>query len=86
MCLGLRISCLPLWSLNFLSWKLCMYFFAKVDSGPMVSTVFLKERKKNPAKFLGHYTISLFHILCRFIKGLIALGMHRPEELLQLAF
>lgn len=81
------MTCLHLWSLNFLSWKLCMYFFAKVDSRPMVSPVFLEERKKkNPEKFLGHYTISFFHILCRFLKGLIAFGMSGPVGLLQLAF
>ena len=63
MCLGLRISCLPLWSLNFLSWKLCMYFFAKVDSGPMVSTVFLKERKKKPSKIPR----ALYYILIPYL-------------------
>lgn len=45
-----------------------------------------ERKKKNPAEFLWHYTISFFHILCRFLKGLIAFGMSGPEELLQLAF
>lgn len=79
------MSCLPLWSLSFLSWKLCMSFFAKVSSVPMVSTVFLKKKKKDPTKLLGHYTMSFFHILCRYLKSLIALGVIEPE-LLQLAF
>ena len=47
MSLGLRMSCLLLWSLNFLSWKHYMSFSAKVGSGPMVSTVFL-EKKSTP--------------------------------------
>lgn len=60
----LRMSCLHLWSLNFLSWKLCMYFFAKVDSGPMVSTVFLKERKKTQQNSYGTilYPSSIFYV------------------------
>lgn len=83
MPLGLRISCLPLWSLNFLNWKLCMSFFAKVGSGPMISTVFLKERKnEQPTRYLGLYNMSYFHILCKFLKGLITLDISEAEELL----
>lgn len=38
------------------------FFFAKVSYGPIFSTVFLKERKKEKkiTKFLRHYIISFF--------------------------
>lgn len=45
----------------------------------------LEKKKKDPTKLLGHYTMSFFHILCRYLKSLIALGVIEPE-LLQLAF
>lgn len=49
----------------------------------MISSVFLKERKKKqPTRYLGLYNMSFFHILCKFLKGLIALDISEAEELL----
>lgn len=34
-----------------------------------------RKKKKQPTRFLGHYDMSFSHILCEFLKGLIALDI-----------
>ena len=46
----------------------------------------LSSWKETETKFLGHYTMSFLHILCRSLKWLVALGMSGPELLLHWLF